>query len=67
MPDAVLTATEAYIRHWHGIEPPNEAGRLLAAELAATVQAFSAQRDRLRFEDEPSRFEAALIANRDRA
>ena len=54
--------TEAYIAGWHGIDVPNAAARRLAADLAGTIKAFEAQRDRLQFEDEPSSFEAALQA-----
>ena len=60
MDEAFLAATEAYVRAWHGIEPPNDPGRRLAADLVSTIRAFEAQRHRLRFEDEPSSFEAAL-------
>lgn len=60
-----LEATEAYVEAWHGIRPPNEAARILAAELADTVAAFEKQRERLRFEDEPGSFEAALRDCRD--
>ena len=58
--------TEAYIAAWHGIGVPNGAGRQLAAELSATIAAFEAQRHVLQFEDEPSSFEAALLATKDR-
>jgi hypothetical protein len=54
--------TEAYIETWHGIAVPNDVARRLAADLASTIKAFEAQRDRLQFEDEPSSFEAALQA-----
>lgn len=57
-----LTTTEAAIAAWHGITPPNDAARRLAADLASTIAAFEAVRDTLRFEDEPSSFEAALLA-----
>ncbi len=60
MNDDFLTHIEAGIEAWHGIKPPNDPARRLAADLAATIQAFEAQRGRLRFEDEPSSFEAAL-------
>ena len=60
MDDDFLAKTEAYIEAWHGVKPPNEPGRRLARELAATIAAFEAQRGRLRYEDEPSSFEAAL-------
>ena len=54
------TPTETYIEQWHGILPPNDPGRRIAADLAGTIKAFEAQRARLRFEDEPSSFEATL-------
>ena len=55
-----LETTEALIATWHGIAPPNDAARRLAADLASTIAAFEAVRGTLRFEDEPSSFEAAL-------
>jgi hypothetical protein len=55
-----LATTEAAIAAWHGIAPPNDAARRLAADLASTIAAFEAVRGTLRFEDEPSSFEAAL-------
>jgi len=55
-----LVTTEAAIAAWHGITPPNDAARRLAADLASTIAAFEAVRGTLRFEDEPSSFEAAL-------
>lgn len=60
MSDDFAAQTEAYIAAWHGITVPNEAARRMAADLAAVIRAFEGQRDRLRFEDEPSGFEAAL-------
>jgi hypothetical protein len=62
MSEDFLAQTEAYVRTWHGVIPPNDPARRLAAELEGTIKAFEAQRDRLRFEDEPSSFEAALQA-----
>lgn len=62
-----LAATEAYVEAWHGIPAPNRAARILAAELADTVAGFERQRGRLRFEDEPATFEAALQACKDPA
>ena len=66
MSDDFLAGTEAYIAAWHGVVAPNDPGRRLAAELAATIKAFEAQRDRLQFEDEPSSFEAALQAAKEK-
>ncbi|MCW3476721.1 hypothetical protein [Limobrevibacterium gyesilva] len=55
-----LATTETMIAAWHGITPPNDAARRMAADLANTIRAFEAARDQMRFEDEPSSFEAAL-------
>jgi hypothetical protein len=62
-----LAQTEAYIATWHGIHVPNDAARRMAADLATIIRAFEGQRARLRFEDEPSSFEAALQATKEGA
>ena len=51
---------EATIARWHGIAPPNDPARRMAADLISTIRAFEALRGSLAFEDEPSSFEAAL-------
>ena len=56
-----LVTTEAVIAAWHGITSPNDPARRLAADLASTTGAFEAVRGTLRFEDEPSSFEAVLL------
>jgi hypothetical protein len=61
------TSVEATIARWHGIHPPNEPAKRLAAELAETIAAFEALRGALAFEDEPSSFEAALQATKEGA
>ncbi|MBN8898524.1 MAG: hypothetical protein BGO51_00595 [Rhodospirillales bacterium 69-11] len=63
--DPFQAETEANIARWFGIEPPNDAARRMAADLASTIAAFMALRDTLVFEDEPSSFEAALQATKD--
>ncbi|MCX7381404.1 MAG: hypothetical protein NT133_08310 [Alphaproteobacteria bacterium] len=60
-----LAATETMIETWHGVTAPNEPARRLAADLANTIRAFEALRGTMRFEDEPSSFEAALQATRE--
>ncbi|MCI0755047.1 DUF2460 domain-containing protein [Teichococcus vastitatis] len=45
---------------WAGVSPPNAAAEAMAADLREAIAAFEALRGRLRFEDEPSDFEAAL-------
>ena len=64
---AFETSVEATIARWHGIKPPNEPAKRLAAELADTIKAFEALRGTLAFEDEPSSFEAALQATKEGA
>jgi hypothetical protein len=63
--DAFETSLEAMIARWHGIAPPNDPARRLAAELAGTIAAFEALRGTIAFEDEPSSFEAALQATKE--
>lgn len=63
--DAFLAAIEAMVATWHGIAPPNAPGRRLAADLANTIRAYEALRGGMRFEDEPSGFDAALQAVRE--
>ncbi len=62
-----LKATEAMIATWHGLEAPNDAGRRMAADLATIIAAFERQRGMLRFEEEPSSFDAALLETREGA
>jgi len=62
-----LTETEKTIARWFGVEAPNDPARRLTAELADTIKAFEALRGTIRFEDEPSSFEAALQATKERS
>lgn len=66
MKDRIEKIVETQAELWSGIAPPNEAGRLMAAQLAAVVKGFEDLRGTLHFEDEPSSFEAALQATKDR-
>ena len=59
--DAFVDATVAMIATWHGIAPPNAAALRMVADLRKIIADFEAQRGKLRFEDEPSSFEAALL------
>jgi hypothetical protein len=58
--DEFEISVETMVARWHGITPPNDPARRLAAELVATIMAFEALRGTLAFEDEPASFEAAL-------
>jgi hypothetical protein len=63
--DTFLAEIEQTIARWHGIDPPNEPAKRMAADLIATIRAFEAQRGTLVFEDEPASFEAALHDTRE--
>ena len=63
--DSFLEQTEAAIERWFAITPPNDPARRLTAELRDTIKAFETLRGTLRFEDEPSSFEAALQATKE--
>lgn len=65
--DEFLVSLEATIARWHGVEAPNEAARRMAADLASVIAGFTGLRGTLRFEDEPSSFEAALQATKETA
>ncbi len=52
---------------WHGLHAPNDAARRLAADIRSVIGAYEAVRGRLRFEDEPASFEAALQATKEPA
>ena len=56
---------EATIARWHGVSAPNDPARRMAADLISTIRAFEALRGTLVFEDEPSSFEAALLASKE--
>ena len=45
---------------WSGITQPNEAAGAMAEALLSSIEGFEALRGQLKFEDEPSSFEAAL-------
>jgi hypothetical protein len=62
---SLLENIEESVATWSGITPPNDPARRMAADLAATIAAFEALRGSLRFEDEPSSFEAALLATKE--
>jgi hypothetical protein len=64
---AFLELTEAQIETWHGVSPPNDAARRMAADIASVIAAYEQMRGRLRFEDEPASFAAALQAVKEKA
>ena len=63
--DPFLTETESTIARWFDITAPNDPARRMAADLINTIRAFEKIRGTLRFEDEPSSFEAALQATKE--
>jgi hypothetical protein len=54
------------IRLWSGVECPNEAARLGLADHIGLLKELEALRSTMEFEDEPSSFEAALRAEREK-
>jgi hypothetical protein len=60
-PELVVPTMEA-IRRWAGVPPPNAAARLGLADMQALIAEFERVRATMVFEDEPSRFDAALKA-----
>jgi hypothetical protein len=50
----------ASIATWHGVTPPNDVALRLLADLEQLIGDVEALRGKLRFEDEPASFEAAL-------
>ncbi|WP_426955336.1 hypothetical protein [Muricoccus radiodurans] len=58
--DRFAEQASAYIELVYGIAPPNDAALGFLGGLAAAIEQTRAIRDRLRFEDEPAGFEAAL-------
>jgi len=57
---------EQQIRTWFGVSMPNEQAREMTRKLTAVIRGFEALRGTIAFEDEPSSFEAALQATKDR-
>lgn len=64
--DELLRLLEQGIAAWAGIPVPNAAGERALADMPALVAEFEAMRGMLRFEDEPSAFDAALAAEKER-
>lgn len=58
--DPFLAQLEAMVARWHGVTAPNEPARRMAADLANTIAVFEKLRGTLKFEDEPSSFDAIL-------
>jgi len=65
--DEFLASLEATIARWHDVSAPNEPARRMAADLDAVIRGFTTLRGTLRFEDEPSSFEAVLQATKETA
>ena len=56
---------ETQVLAWSGVAPPNAAARVMAAQLESLIRGFEQLRGTLQFEDEPSSFEAALLATKE--
>ncbi len=59
--DDFTSKTVEMIADWHGVAPPNDVALHMVSDLVKIIGQFEALRGSLRFEDEPSTFEAALV------
>lgn len=57
---------EQQVETWSGVKPPNATAYAMADGLEGVLKGFEALRGTVEFEDEPSSFEAALQATKDR-
>ena len=64
-PDPIPPSMES-IRLWSGVACPNEAARLGLADHIGLLKELEALRGAMKFEDEPSSFEAALRAEQEK-
>ena len=67
MPKKMECLVDDQAKAWSGVTPPNRAGEEFAAGLAGVIKGFEMLRGQLEFEDEPSSFEAALQATKERS
>jgi hypothetical protein len=65
MSATVKDVVEATAGLWSGVKPPNAAAVEMAGAFEGVIAGFEALRGQLRFEDEPSSFEAALQATKE--
>jgi len=65
-PDLSETLSQS-IRAWSGVECPNEAAKLGLNDFPGLLKEFEELRGTMVFEDEPSSFEAALLAEKEPA
>lgn len=54
------------VEHWSSVKVPNAQAREMADALDNVIKGFERLRGTLQFEDEPSSFEAALQATKDK-
>lgn len=63
---SVKEQIERQVQAWSGVSLPNAAAAEMAEQLASVMRGFEELRGSLQFEDEPSSFEAALQATKER-
>ena len=61
----LIELAEATADVWSAVRPPNAAAIEMTRGLGPVVAGFEALRGQLAFEDEPSSFEAALLATKE--
>lgn len=67
MSEEIAKLVEKVAGTWSGVTPANRPAVLLAGQMEGAIAGFTAERGRMRFEEEPSSFEAALQATKEGA
>lgn len=65
MPPELPETLQQSIRAWSGVDCPNEAARQGLSDFPGLIKELEALRGTMVFEDEPSSFEAALLAEKE--
>ena len=67
MPPELADTLKESIRAWSGVECPNDAAQHGLSDFPGLMRELSTLRGTLVFEDEPSSFDAALLAEKEPA
>lgn len=65
MPSELADTLKQYSRAWSGVECPNEAAEHGLSDFPGLMRELATLRATLVFEDEPSSFDAALLAEKE--
>ncbi|WP_088625593.1 hypothetical protein [Oceanicola sp. 22II-s10i] len=65
MSETISKLVQQTAADWSSVMPPNRPAVLLAGQMEGTIAGFTAERGKMKFEEEPSSFEAALQATKE--